>query len=607
MNWINEKKFQLVKQPGRHYVFRRNSTGKKEINVPLSIQTKIQAQRWLKNNPNKLAPHQRSAALKLLMIGGKTIQLAVPKEPTYLLNARRMKGNKIPWTYTCDLKRQLKVFKAIGKGRQGIVYIASRYTNSRLPFAIKIAPKDLRAESRREKQPAQVEYDIHVSVQKAAPDGVVEVYQMFNCDSFVRPEQINMPEVQGAGFDRQKQAVILMEYCKYGTMRSWLNKEPVSDATLFKSIKQIVMALYNIRKSYPNFNHNDLHIDNVFVSERGALIGDFGWARLEKNGTNPAVNSANGTRTASYWGVGPKTDPRYDYHFFLNDLRDWLVKRNAEKFPKTVAFLREALPLGYRGKNTEHVIDWRLKYGDPCPGLPSLEDVVSLLNPKLKPKPPSPKALSPEIKKEWSNANLIKISAANFVKLSPASRERARRLRAVAVIKTNLVKVPKKVDANATQRVKKIKSPPKNASKHKPIPKNTLKSNKFNKLIEKIRVNQGGPANESYYEARNRARTKALVIIQNRINKNLPAFSLSPTKNRGANTTQRVKKINLERSPGSKRLKIKAPNTGRMVYVNGARISLDYLKTLAKTLNVNVSGLRSKTEIANRIFYRISK
>jgi hypothetical protein len=49
------------------------------------------------------------------------------------------------------------------------------------------------------------------------------------------------------------------------------------------------------------------------------------------------------------------------------------------------------------------------------------------------------------------------------------------------------------------------------------------------------------------------------------------------------------------------RLKIKGP-TGAVVFVDGAKITVAYLKGIAKNYDVNVSNLKNKEAMARRIF-----
>ena len=61
------------------------------------------------------------------------------------------------------------------------------------------------------------------------------------------------------------------------------------------------------------------------------------------------------------------------------------------------------------------------------------------------------------------------------------------------------------------------------------------------------------------------------------------------------------KKSAHEYSPTSGRIKVRGP-TGRLAYVNGAAISMNFLKNWARQRGKNITGLRSKVEIAKRIF-----
>ena len=149
MSWVNSKQFTISNRNGRHYVFRRNNAGNAEINIPLKITTKAQARMWLKEHPNKVAAPNRYRSKR------KPPVPVIKQNQNYFMNILRAKGEKHPWKMTCDvLRKTLKVRTVLGKGRQGIVYFASRYSNKRCPFAIKIVPRDLNAVKRSEPQPA---------------------------------------------------------------------------------------------------------------------------------------------------------------------------------------------------------------------------------------------------------------------------------------------------------------------------------------------------------------------------------------------------------------------------------------------------------------------
>ena len=172
------------------------------------------------------------------------------------------------------------------------------------------------------------------------------------------------------------------------------------------------------------------------------------------------------------------------------------------------------------------------------------------------------------------------MSRANLFKLSPATRVRAIALRAA----TKMASPPKKKPNTP--------SPPR-VTKRPAVPQVILKSAKFEKLIEKIWRNTGNLTNNGWTSARN----KALNIVRNK------GLSLSPNAP-AARPHGFAKLAALEhiKSPTSGRYKIRAPNSGRLVYADGASVSLAHLKNLAKIVNANIKGLRSKAQIANKIF-----
>jgi serine/threonine protein kinase len=466
---------------------------------------------------------------------------------------------------------------------------------------LKVLPYDEQSKKRGESQPGDIEYNINAKCYKAAPSGVVRVYSHIHALNFVPARNLKeIPNLNKPHYNHSKQNIIVMELCEGGSLDKWLEKNSPTDETMHQIIKQILATLRKIQDKYPYFRHNDLHVENIFVSrKRGFLIGDFGWARLKQNGTNPAVNTANGTETASHYGVGPKTDARYDQHLFLNQMRDIALK-TPSRFPKTLEFLNKAVPAGYRGKTDIHVNDFRLKYEDPCPGLPSLNALfrTPYLRTKFVSSPQlvsvkkrlrktgrvltPARNLTPPKSRRYTNANLIRLTRANLFKLSPVTRARAVKLRAGARV------------ASPPTKKKKAKIPsPVRTNKRPAVPQAILKSAKFEKLIEKIWRNTGNLTNNGWTSARN----KALNMVRNK------GLSVSPivaaARPRGFAKLAILEHV---RSPTSGRIKIRAPNSGRLVYADGASVPLKYLKNLARIVKANIKGLRSKTQIANKIF-----
>ena len=667
MSWIDSRQFKIADRNGRHYVFRRNNAGNTEINIPKNITTKAEAARWLRAHPDKVAKPNRYRRKRPVVTLPPYVAAAfdpfavdafprnMRQSPGYFFrySSPRYGGAPSPEKAgtprtnmsPSNFKKSLRNMVSIGSGRQGRAYIVRQ---GKVQFVLKIAPYDTSAKSRGERQPGDIEYDINYACMKAAPEGVVKLYSHIHALDFVPEANLkSIKNLDKPHFELKKQNVIVMELCEGGALEKWFDNHRPSDDLMVRIIKQVLTTLRTLMTKYPYFRHNDLHLENIFVSKkRGFLIADFGWARLKAQGTNPAVNTANGTSTASYYGVGPKTNSRYDMHLFLNSIREKCLK-NAGLVPKTLKFLNTVIPEGYRGKTDTHVNDFRLKYDDPCPGLPSLTKVLShpFLKQKLVTSPELMKAKaklrkvaqrkpvrvtsaellaakarlkrvrgpSPLKKRSYTNVELLALTRNQLFKLSPTTRARAVKLRAAArpitnVKKANNATARKVVRAGQNIQRKKIRS----------IPKNVLNDPRFNKTWLKIYKNLTPWGGETVQNTQARARNMARNLIRNRLNKGQAAFSVSPVKKRPSpkkKTPSPVKKahvnsstqlrrviVGAKKSPTSGRLKIKAPNSGRLVYANGGSVSLQYLKNFANRHGVNIKGLRSKSNIAQKLF-----
>ena len=619
MSWINSRQFKIANRNGRHYVFRRNNAGNTEINIPKTITSKAEAVRWLKAHPNKVAKPAKYRMKRPLAsyhpvynpYAPVVVNMRTSPSNFFRYESPKYAGVQSPAKVNtpktnvspANFKKSLRNVTSIGSGRQGRAYVARQ---GKVRFVLKVSPYDGSAKKRGEPQPGDVEYSINTKCMKAAHKGVIKVYSHIHALGFVPSKNLkDIPNLDKPYFDHSKQNIIVMELCEGGSLEGWLKKNAANDETMHQLIEQVLTTLRTIQTKYPYFRHNDLHTANIFVSrKRGFLIADFGWARLKENGTNPAVNTANGTSTASQYGVGPKTDARYDQHLFLNELLG-LVLKSPSKFPKTLAFLNKAVPLGYRGRMDTHVHEFRLKYEDPCPGLPSLDSLFRL--PYLRTKfvsslqlvsakgklrktsrvvtPPrnlSPRrtAKVPSPPKVYTNSELIALTRNQLFKLSPATRVRAVKLRAGIKVAS-----PPKKKANTPSPVRVTKRPA--------VPQVILKSAKFEKLIEKIWRNTGNLTNNGWTSARN----KALNIVRNKGLSVSPVAA--PTRPHGFAKLAALEHV---RSPKSGRYKIRAPNSGRLVYADGASVSLAHLKNLARTVKANIKGLRSKAQIVNKIF-----
>jgi serine/threonine protein kinase len=602
MDWIKKGQFRIVaNRPGKRYVYRRSNNGNSEYNLPNSVKNKQDAKRFLiGRKPNRYrAARKKGPNNRYLSAMNAFRQAARPKPVPRSPNLP--KSPQYPGIYTCSSGRGLKL---LGKGRQGIVFKGQG-------FAAKVCPRDLAAASRGEKQPALVEYDIQTAVFKACPDGVVEPYEHLKCLDFIRPSTMNMSNVQNSRkYDKSKQSIIFMEFCAGGSLEDWLTARGKTDAVLHHVISSVIKSLGKIYKKYPNFRHNDLWPANVMVAHRGFLLGDFGWSRLEKTGTNPAVNTANGTNTAGKWGVGPATDPRYDYHFFLNNIRDFVRRRGG--MPKTMEFLDWAVPPGYRGSSDTHVNEWRLKYNDPCPGLHSFSELLRC------------KYISG---RKVTSPDLVAVRSKLVPRAKTPTPIASLNLRAA---KRKLKPVhPRRVisPAQLVAARRKLKA----GRKTKHIPSALLKNSQFDKLVEFYWRNNGAVSGKNYDEAWSKARDRAIRLVELRLNrgnrpfnsaKNVKAAVLAPPRPAPAPAPP-IRRVSPPKPVVlAKKLviKVKTPPTriisppransgrpkvmgdkGRMVYAD-RYYGLANLKKLAANRKTNIKGLRSKANIARKIF-----
>ena len=664
MAWNPRGPFQLIKEPTKHYVIQMSNAGKSEINIPRNISNKRQAAAWLRAHPANVArarfkpkgkPRRAPLAFHMSAFNAAgRFRAASPDTRNewelrfpHLFAFGSPQYPSPPKTganrFTCSAGKKMT---AIGKGRQGIIYKGD-------DFVAKVCPRDLGAAARGERQPAIIEFEIQKEVHGTAPDGVVEVYKHEKCIDFIPPVAMNMSNVQNTRmYDKSKQSIIFMEYCSHGSLTKWLDSKKQTDTVLHKVITSVLKTLNKIKIKFPEFRHNDLHMENVFVSDRGFLIGDFGWARLKKMGTNPAVNTANKTGTAGAWGIGPKTDERYDIHCFLNNLRAWILRKGG--FPQTIAFLNEAVPAGYRGVTDTHVKEWRLKYEDPCPGLPTVQELLknkfitgrkfnspNLLVAKARLR----RVLVPGLMKRVRSANLLSAKR----RLRKLSTSRPCILSANLLAARNALKPLKPRGRVTSAQILSARRRLKERVPTKAKLTGAMMMNKrFDKIVEYYWDLNGRRSGKNYENAWNMARRKATRLVERRLNAGnapftpvkgnsvrktpvkkvnvrvsvprVPSPPKVPNAAKLANAARRLKaksnalkeakaKIviinkknsNFEKSP-SGRIKVRNPASGRFVYANGPTISLSYLKNLATRRGVVITGLRAKEAIAKKIF-----
>jgi hypothetical protein len=250
------------------------------------------------------------------------------------------------------------------------------------------------------------------------------------------------------------------------------------------------------------------------------------------------------------------------------------------------------------------------------------------------------------------------ISPRSFLKLSAANKARATALRKGKGKAGNVNR--------RRQAVKPMGPVAKDGPvKDIAIPRAVIKNAKFNRMVEKIWKNAGAKSGAEFNNAWSNARRRAMNVIKNRIGNNKAPFSPSPgrlpsplsplgpppkpkpkpkpkapsppkpkapsppkpkpknlnaaakrMRQHAANlaakrpkllvTTKppsppKAKNSNFKLSPSSGRAKVKSNASGRWVYAN-LHFSMEQLKRMAANKGLNTKGLRSKANIARKIF-----
>jgi hypothetical protein len=200
------------------------------------------------------------------------------------------------------------------------------------------------------------------------------------------------------------------------------------------------------------------------------------------------------------------------------------------------------------------------------------------------------------------------------MKLSPGSRARVAAIRKAAKARNNTrMKNVAKAKNNAT--AKRMPSPRRLEKPTTRISPRILRSAKFNRLVASfLNLSNSAP----YQNRWNAARAKALSTLNNRVRAGKPAFSPSPVAPPAPRRPSPVapprrpspvapparrSPAGVVKSAGSGRFKLTGPS-GRLVYANGSTISMNFLKGLAASKGVGITGLRTKDAIARAIFNR---
>lgn len=448
----------------------------------------------------------------------------------------------------------------LGSGEQATVYLG--YTNAAAtkPLSIKVFPFDRAFPPG--KQPSEIEFMIGQKLHAIVPRHVPNYMSIEKLMEFVPAK--NLGHLSGP-MNTRHQTVIFSEYFHGGDMRTWIKKvaSRVKEEDLIDIARQVLGTLVAIQAKYPDFRHNDLHTGNIFIDDTGnrprAAIADFGLSRLTPTLSSPIVDQGLFLKN----GIGPKTDSRYDAHMFLNSLRSI-----SGGFPKLRTYLNVVIPEGYRGKDDTYIKDGRLKYAlSDYPGLPSTQAMLRMLVPYIKEKNLATaialRAKKPALKFTSANLQLVKpvkkgvdaaniasaalanipgvsvskapLSAANFIKLSPKSKQAYLATKKPVAKKPTVMQFTKvKGDVTATKKTNTTaylkmlkKSPNYNLNKFFKTPaKNILNSYTANKNVSllttrnlrKVLENRGYNIGRAKTEARVWAKGWTNKVVSRRIN-----------------------------------------------------------------------------------------
>ena len=568
-HWIYSRDWKFSKRNGKNFIYRRNKNSKQHmIELPPSVKAGNYngARRFFIShfNTKNVGPHMnpfekssfnfftemtnvhklRNSFFQRVTNNGRSgFKMTVAANGAGIQTKNN--GSRVTWKHGIS---------RLGQGKQGVVYLAYKTENITKPIAIKVSPMDMAATAQRREQPAVLEERIQRALYAVVPKHIPQVFGISQAKNFVALSEFkNMTEEQN---------IFFMEYVHGGSMGGWMKKVAsiLNDDALCKIIKDIVGALKKIAVAYPDFRHNDLHLENVMIDDTKpiprALIGDLGWARMLSKGKNNPIVFQN--KSALKYGIGQETDPRYDLHLFLYCVNQALP---STKCPKTHTFLRRIMPAEYYKMEGAFTRSGRLIYnpGHGFPGMPTINQVYedsylkSALNFNVAPRRNSPRAAPRNVS-------------------APAPRN------VTAPAPRNVPKTPNHPKVNST-RVTPSPSKSKMA-----LPKHI--EHRLNSLAGRL-LPKNFTANE-YERVMRIARARAIKITLARLNAGKPAFSPVKLPNK-----PRVPNKPANKPANSGRKRFVNPLTGRMVFANSATVTKDILMAVAKARGLAVTGTKA--------------
>ena len=225
----------------------------------------------------------------------------------------------------CSTKmNKFKNVRVIGKGEHGTVYHACLNEACKMKFAVKVSNENLTAEHNLTKK----------FINMVGKNTAADVYALEKCKNDTR---LYSEFLEGQPF---------------GKLLPKLNKNP---AKIRSIVIQVLKILKTVHEKNSSFRHNDLHLENIFITVGGKVrIIDFGLG-FSSSIKNPEVNNS-GSYLVPY-GIYRGNPKMYDVHFFLNSL----FNHRKHLDDSTRKFIEDVIPVKYLGVNGLHIYAARLK------------------------------------------------------------------------------------------------------------------------------------------------------------------------------------------------------------------------------------------------------
>jgi tRNA A-37 threonylcarbamoyl transferase component Bud32 len=225
----------------------------------------------------------------------------------------------------CSVKmNKFKDVRVIGKGQHGTVYQACLNDACKKRFAVKVSNENLTAEHNLTKK----------FIKMVGKNSAANVYALEKCKSNTR---------------------LYSEFLNGQPLKKLLPMLKKDPEKIKPIVHQVLKILKTLHEKNPSFRHNDLHLENIFITTDGKVrIIDFGLS-FNTVTKNPEVN-INGAYLMPY-GIFRGNNKMYDVHFFLNSL----LNERSYLDDDTLKFILDMLPVKYQGDTSTRVHYYRLK------------------------------------------------------------------------------------------------------------------------------------------------------------------------------------------------------------------------------------------------------